>query len=130
MKISLPEIPPPLSACFTDPGRGKKGRVKTRRYRAWINEAAYRLKPYRGEFGEEPLRVIYRYGRPDRRRRDLGNLEKATSDILVSTGIITDDSQITDMRLLWDQIEGMEITIEKAASTTGDRIAGGQKGNE
>ncbi len=41
------------------------------------------------------------------RRRDLGTLEKAAPDILMSQGVITDDSQIVDLRLAWSD----EITV-------------------
>jgi crossover junction endodeoxyribonuclease RusA len=39
--------------------------------------------------------------RPDKRRRDLGNLEKAVSDILVSQNIIEDDSLCEWLEVRW-----------------------------
>ena len=61
----------------------------------------------------EKLIVVYSLKRPDKRKRDLGNLEKALSDILVSTGIIEDDSNIEDLRLHWaDQNEPVIINLE------------------
>jgi len=100
--LTLPEMPPPLSACFNNNRR--RGRVKTKRYSEWIRNVMAASRRY------EPLdcevAAIYLYRRPDRRRRDLGNLEKATSDILVALGVLVDDSQIVDLRLAWsDRIE-------------------------
>lgn len=51
------------------------------------------------------------------RRRDLANYEKATSDLLVKWGILSDDSQIVDIRLHWaDDVEpGMvRVVLEEA----------------
>ncbi len=39
--------------------------------------------------------------RPDKRKRDLGNLEKAVSDILVSQNIIEDDSFCEWLEVKW-----------------------------
>jgi crossover junction endodeoxyribonuclease RusA len=39
--------------------------------------------------------------KPDKRRRDIGNLEKAVSDILQSAKIIEDDYLCQDLRLRW-----------------------------
>lgn len=48
------------------------------------------------------VRATYRYGRPSKRRMDVCNREKGVSDILTAWGILQDDSQLVDVRLLWD----------------------------
>jgi Holliday junction resolvase RusA-like endonuclease len=48
--------------------------------------------------------------RPDKRRRDLGNLEKAVSDILVSQNIIEDDCLCEWMEIRWVE-DGPECQI-------------------
>lgn len=111
IRIKLPERPPPLSACYTDPN-GRKGRVKTQRYRNWEKICAPLLRSVRetdhfiGTVG-----VQYRFKRTDFRKRDLGNLEKAMSDILVAHQIIEDDSLIVDLRLLWGGEEIAEVWV-------------------
>ena len=51
--------------------------------------------------------------RPDKRRRDLGNLEKAVSDILVSTGVIEDDCLCEWLEIRWvDEGPACEVIIE------------------
>ncbi len=40
------------------------------------------------------LAVFYAFYPPDRRRRDIGNYEKQTTDALMETGIFDDDEQI------------------------------------
>ena len=122
MLIQLPELPPPLSACYTNP-RGRPGRIKTARYKAWENLCLPYCNILRGVSGK--VRVIYQFKRPDNRIRDLGNLEKATSDLLVKSGMIDDDSDINSMWLFWavrDDAAPVEITIEKDPATAGDGI--------
>ncbi len=116
--LTLPELPPPLSACFNN-ARGP-GRVKSKRYRAWIELCRYQhsIDGWNGRDCSGPVAVEYRYCRPrnadgqeSRVKRDLGNLEKATSDMLVALGVIEDDSLIHDLRLTWGATEPVEITV-------------------
>lgn len=64
-----------------------------------------------------PLKVEVVAYRPDHRKRDLDNLPKAIFDSLTHAGVWCDDSQITDMRIMWGDkiIPGglVEITIER-----------------
>jgi crossover junction endodeoxyribonuclease RusA len=62
-----------------------------------------------------PLRVVIEAWRPDKRRRDLDNLLKATLDGLAHAGVYEDDSQIMDLRIYWaPDIGGMlKIKIEE-----------------
>ncbi|WP_206105886.1 RusA family crossover junction endodeoxyribonuclease [Rhizobium laguerreae] len=48
--------------------------------------------------------AIYTFGRPDNRRRDVANLEKAIGDTLTRWGVLKDDCQIIDIRLLWGEV--------------------------
>ena len=56
-------------------------------------------------------KALYEFGRPDKRRRDVANYEKAVSDILVTAGVIEDDSLIEEITLRWADVEGVEVTI-------------------
>jgi len=77
------------------------GRVKTPRYRAWIRAAGFELNRQSVPLISPPYRVEYGIGKPDNRKRDIGNLEKAISDLLVSQGVITEDSHINEIRIYW-----------------------------
>lgn len=86
-----------------------------------------RGREYREEVGDQmtlqgtvahftgPLRVEIEAWRPDKRRRDLDNLLKATLDGLCHAGVYDDDSQIVDLRIYWAKdIGGMlKIKIEE-----------------
>jgi len=111
--ILLPELPPPLSACYRN--ANGPGRVKTSRYKAWIEAMGWALPSFPIAF-EGDLRAEYRFLRPNRRRQDVANREKATSDLLTHLGVIHDDSQIVDLRLMWvDELPApVEIRIWKA----------------
>jgi len=66
-----------------------------------------------------PLIVVIEAYRPDKRKRDLDNLLKATLDGLTHAGVYNDDSQIVDLRIFWaNEVGGMlKVRIEYAAGT-------------
>lgn len=50
--------------------------------------------------------------RPDRRRRDIGNLEKCCSDALVRGGVVADDSDAQRITLAWsDRLPGKGAAV-------------------
>jgi crossover junction endodeoxyribonuclease RusA len=110
--LTLPTLPPPLSACFTNVRRN--GRAATPRYTKWVIEALHAVQEQRVYGVNGIVSVVYQFRRPDRRPRDLGNLEKAVSDLLVKAGLIEDDSLIIDLRMLWGGDAPVTITITPA----------------
>lgn len=108
-------LPFPLSVnnLFVNNAR-TRGRFKSARYKAWENEATQAIRRQEPiPVFSDPVRVTYSIGKPDNRKRDLGNLEKSVSDALVANGILTDDSLIEDLRLRWDSdVTGCLIEIE------------------
>lgn len=81
-------VPPSANALYANaPG----GRVLTQQYRDWLEAAGWELKlqktkPMAGAVGLTLLIAM-----PER-KRDLGNMEKAVSDLLVKHGIMADDN--------------------------------------
>ena len=50
---------------------------------------------------------------PDRRRRDIDNINKAILDVLEQIGVVQDDSQIHDLRSYWtDAVTGVQVMIK------------------
>ena len=98
--LRLP-LPPSVNSLYANvPG---KGRVRTKRYLTWLNAAGWAIKQTK----PKPKKIKGNYSlwlyceRPDRRRRDLGNMLKAIEDILVEHGIIADDSFAADIHCYW-----------------------------
>lgn len=98
IRLSLP-FPPSSNNLFANAG---KRRIRTPQYDAWFALASTRVKEsHRRGIGPYCLAICAK--RPDKRRRDLGNLEKAVSDLLVAHGIVKDDSLAERITLVWDQ---------------------------
>lgn len=97
IKIELP-YPPTANNLFRNAG---KSRVKTLAYNDWIKLASTRIKAgHRQNIG--PYSIAIALKRPDNRRRDIANCEKAVSDLLVAHGVIKDDSLCERMTIAWD----------------------------
>lgn len=105
-------FPPSVNNLFLNVARG--GRVKTAKYRAWEKEADAGKPAGIVRLNGEVV-AHYVLGRPDKRRRDVANCEKAVSDTLTRWGVLEDDCQITDIRLRWgrpDEIKPGECRVE------------------
>jgi len=97
--FSLP-MPPSVNAIW----RGKnKGVYLSPEYKTWRLEAGLILNSQHVPEMAPPYRVEYAFGRPDKRKRDVFNLEKALSDLLESQGVFTNDCEIEDGRVYWDR---------------------------
>lgn len=108
---ALLPFPPSVNNLFLNV---KRGRVKTPKYRQW--EALADLQKPAGIVRlNGDVVAVYTFGRPDRRRRDVANLEKAVGDTLTRWGVLEDDCQITDIRMRWgrpDEIKPGECRVD------------------
>lgn len=79
----------------------QRGRHKSAAYKAWEKEAGTAIKDrHRQRVG--PYTLAIHLKKPDKRRRDLGNFEKVISDLLVSHGVVADDSLCERLTMSWD----------------------------
>ena len=87
--------------------------ARGREYRETVGDQMTLQKTVKHFKGQ--LKVEIEAFRPDKRRRDLDNLLKATLDGLAHAGVYEDDSQIVDLRIYWAKdIGGMlKIKIEE-----------------
>ena len=95
--LHLP-YPPSANALWRSVG-GRN--ISSKAYRVWQSEAASIIAQQRtgaifGTYG-----VTFQCERPDNRRRDIANLEKALSDALVSGGVVEDDYLAEQISLFW-----------------------------
>lgn len=107
--ITLP-FPPSVNRLY----RSFKGRsIKSKAYREWEKEAAWSLvaqkpRPIKGRY-----KLTLLLTPPDKRKRDLGNLEKAISDALQTAGVIENDHLCRRLVIEWpDACDDLpEITV-------------------
>jgi len=85
---------------------------KTKVYKDWLEEAGWMVKKQNKQTidGEYALHVR---AKKTNRRRDLDNILKATSDLLVHLHIVEDDSQCVALAAEWakEASEPMVVTI-------------------
>lgn len=98
IRFKLP-MPPTVNKLYANVAG--RGRVKTKRYLTWIQAAGWALKEQKPAKVDGPYCLWLYCERPDKRRRDLANLEKAVSDLLVSHGVVGDDSECAELHLYW-----------------------------
>lgn len=110
--LTLP-FPVSVNAMFAD---GKTRRHKSQRYADWVQEAGWVLKSQRPAPVRGPVRLMYEVqDGKDGRRRDIGNLEKGCTDLLVEHGIIEADHDliVRELSMVWNPtVQGVRVTIE------------------
>lgn len=91
-------FPPSANRLWT---RTKRGMRKTDKYAEWLHNAGWAVKAQQPGKTDKHYQLTIIASRPDRRRRDLGNLEKAISDLLVTLGVVGDDSDCEKIEIAW-----------------------------
>ena len=91
--FSLP-FPPSSNNLFP----GKARRFPSARYKAWKAEALPQVPEGRVD-GPYVMRVCV--DRPDKRGRDLANLEKAIGDLIVEAKLVVDDRFLDRLEMWW-----------------------------
>lgn len=95
IRITLP-FPPSVNHYWRRVGPKTLVSKAGRQYRDAVQAACIDAGVYRRRF-DQRARVALVAFPPDRRRRDLDNLLKATLDALVAAEVLTDDSLIDDL---------------------------------
>ena len=106
-------LPPSTNNLFFNMASG--GRKITEKYRAWKNEAAQMVRAQ--GVRRVPGRVFLSYTFEDgATKADIGNLEKAATDMLVDLGVIDGDgpSVVRGISLRWENCKRMCIEVLSA----------------
>lgn len=91
-----------------------------RKHAEWAIAAQVKGKHITGEYTLEIAAV-----KPDKRRRDLGNLEKAISDILQHCKVIEDDYLCQEIHIRWSKTgPECEIILKEYTDGTDDKTNG------
>jgi crossover junction endodeoxyribonuclease RusA len=82
-------------------------------YDAWVKEAGLNLMIQRFRPTVGCYELIIDAVRPDKVKRDLGNLEKAISDLLVRHGVVADDHYCEKITMAWvrEDFVGVRVTV-------------------
>jgi len=102
--LRVPGSPPTKANSYRYVGsHGRPRLVKTRAVTAYEDAVAMHAIALRQRLGlsspvfTEPVRLVICYHQGDRRRRDIGNLEKAIGDALTAGGIWSDDRLVDEL---------------------------------
>lgn len=109
--LAIP-VPPSVNGLwFNKPG---KGRVRSDRYRTWLNSAGWLVQAQRP--GHMPGRVEIEICLPERNGADLDNRVKATLDLLVAHRIIEGDNNkvVRRITVAWGNVADCRVTIRPA----------------
>jgi Holliday junction resolvase RusA-like endonuclease len=107
-RIAIP-FPPTTNNLFAN---GQSGRYKTEGYKKWQKDcmAVLLAQKLPWEPIGRPVMAVVWLNRPDKRRRDCANYEKAAIDQMVKANVLSDDCIIVDNRQLWH--EGEDCFVE------------------
>jgi len=112
--IDLP-FPPSVNNLFSN--HRSSGRYPTKRYRDWQHAAGWQLAAQRPQRITGAYDVLFQVGRPDNRKRDLSNLWKAPSDLLVKHAVIDDDNLERRVVMEWaDGLAGCRVVLTPVAT--------------
>ena len=92
---------------ISNPKTGRPMIIQSKYYRQFEKDCGYFLKRYAKHI-DYPINLNVKFYVPDRRKRDLTNLENALADIMIKYGVIEDDNY--NIIAGWD---GSRIIYEK-----------------
>jgi Holliday junction resolvase RusA-like endonuclease len=112
--FTLP-MPPSVNGLWANGKHGK--RYRTQNYDSWIYEAGAEIMRQRPSKLTGPVTLFYEVQEPAGKRKfDLGNREKALTDLLVSHGIIQadDNTIVREIKLKWaTDVDGVRVTVSE-----------------
>lgn len=110
------EFPPSVNRLWRAvPGRGV---IKSKIYREYMEKNLWIIKQQSTGKITGKYIIAFEASRPDKRKRDLDNLIKPLSDLLVQAGVTEDDSLCEELSAKWvNNGTGIRIFIREAQGT-------------
>ena len=103
-------FPPSVNAMFANiPG---KGRIKTAKYKAWIDTAGWIIRAQKVPYTSGPVSISLVMKRPNA-ASDVDNRQKAAIDLCVKMGLIDDDKHVMSVSAAWGPVEDCQCTIQE-----------------
>lgn len=88
---------------------------KSKTYTDWLRDAGWQVIAQKAGGIAGPYTLSIQAKRPDKRRRDIDNLIKPISDLLVSVGAVADDTHCEMVSARWvTSGEGVTVRISPA----------------
>ena len=113
--IRLAHIPPSTNSLYANVAG--RGRVKSQRYRTWLQAVGWDMNRYHNHKWTEPVYITIAIGKL-RGNADVSNRVKAVEDLLVTYGVIPGDSikwvRGVNVYLSQEPFDGVEIAITPA----------------
>lgn len=92
-------LPPSVNNLFINVGRRRR---RSPKYTEWQTEAGLLARSQvKSKRIQGPFAVYFYFVRPDKKRRDIDNLQKAILDLVSSLGFIDDDSECQSIHCTW-----------------------------
>lgn len=102
------EFPPSANRIWRNVG-GKT--LKSAEYRAWKEAQEWAVRAQREPTVLGPYAAHIMVNRPDNRRRDIDNLLKPISDVLVAAGIVEDDCLCQKVTVEWVRGQSSPVKV-------------------
>ena len=102
MSIIFLPFPPSVNQLYRNVP--KIGRVKTAKYKEWMQEARRHIELAGGlSHLSDKFQLTIAAAPPDKRKRDIDNICKPVLDLLVDVGAVEDDSLCEILTAYWDR---------------------------
>src|SRR5262249_16103565 len=113
IELALP-YPPSANRIWR---RSGKRIHRSPQYVRWLERAGWQVISQRQGCIHGPYNISIAAVRPDKRKRDLGNLEKSISDLLVSIGTVEDDQLANEISIRWvTSVPPITVTLTEATT--------------
>ena len=122
MQVYLLPFPPSVNRLWRFSGPRM---YRTKVYTEWADDAVRHLQQQQAPSSpiDYPVALELAVGRPDARKRDIDNVNKAVLDLLEHVQILENDHHVHDLRSYWsDQVVGVQVIIKNLDSSRASRV--------
>ena len=122
MQIYLLPFPPSVNRLWRFNGPRM---YRTKVYTDWAEDSVRHLQQQQMPPApiDYPIAIELAVGQPDKRKRDIDNVNKAVLDLLEHVDILENDHYVHDLRSYWsDKVVGVQVIIKSLDSSRASRV--------